>query len=334
MIQDYMQEEANNNDSQPTENRGDVVASQNPTEGVVGENAMPNNHIQVPLPLGVAEANAKRHREARQTGLPTGRTLTNEEMYAYLNKGDIETPEKTKAREKRERRNKTIAAIGDGLGAISNMITTSAGADSLHNPQNDISPSLQKMYDEQEEKREKRRQAYMSGLDKARQRDLAEADSESQRNLRESQANYYERKQKEMDDAQDNKLKELDNAKAKIDAAIKAEEEKARQAAADAEEKKRHNEEVERLQKERNQVARQANDIRAYAAKTGRIRANKYQGGGSGKSGKGTTPTKTVKTTYVGTGKNRRAISVEESVRTPYTPSSGGGKKKTGVKWK
>lgn len=325
-IRDYMsqKEEANTQPTNSTESSGGIVDSAEPTNGVVSAEALPNDDVVAPPPIGSVPY-AQRHREDRQHGLPTGRELSNQEMYDYLSATSDEDPEKEKMRKKREYTNKVIAAIGDGLGAISNMVTTSAGADNMHDPKNDILPAMQARIDTLNHQREAKKQAWISGKLKARQMDIDEAYKQSQSEKNKAQENYYIRQNQKMDEEQENKLVELENAKKKIDAQINAKQAQIDQAKADAEEKKRYHDELLALQREKNRLQAEANKIRSYVATTGRIRAEKSQSG----TKKGVTPTVTVTEQYVGTGNNRRKIGETVTTKKPVQQTqSGGGSKK------
>lgn len=330
-IRDYMsqQEEQKNTTTQATNNTessGQIVDTNPPTNGVVSTEVLPNDDVVAPPPIGSVPY-AQRHRESRQSGIPTGQGLSVQEMYDYLSGSSYEDPEKEKKRKKREYTNKVIAAIGDGLGAISNMVTTSAGADNMHDPKNDILPAMQARYETLNQQREAKKQAWLSGKLKARQMDMDEAYKQSQSAKNKAQENYYIRQNQKMDDEQENKIEELENAKKKIDAEINAKQAQIDQAKADAEEKKRYHDELLELQREKNRLQAEANRIRSYAATTGRIRAEKYEGG-SGGTKKGTTPTITVSEQYVGTGANRRKIGETVTTKKPAQPTSGGGNQK------
>lgn len=329
-IRDYMsqQEEANTQPTFSTESSGEIVDSTEPTNGVVRAEALPNDDVVAPPPIGSVPY-AQRHRQDRQNGVPTGRELSNQEMYEYLLGSSYDDPEKEKKRKKREYTNKMIAAIGDGLGAISNMVTTSAGADNMHDSKNDILPAMQARYDTLNQQREAKKQAWISGKMKARQMDMDEAYKQSQSAKNKAQENYYIRQNQKMDDEQDNKLVELENAKKKIDAEINAKQAQIDQAKADAEERKRYHDELLELQREKNRLQAEANRIRSYVATTGRIRAEKSQGG-SGRTKKGVTPTVTITEQYVGTGDNRRKIGETVTTKKPVqqTQSGGGNKAK------
>lgn len=89
------------------------------------------------------------------------------EMFKFLNPEAKETPEQKAKREKREKRNAVIAAIGDGLRALSNMYFSTKGAKVVHDPQTDISPIMQRRKQMIDAQREKNRAAWLSGYQRA-----------------------------------------------------------------------------------------------------------------------------------------------------------------------
>lgn len=89
------------------------------------------------------------------------------EIFKALNPEVEETPEQKARREKRERRNKTIAAIGDGLRALSNMYFATKGAKVIHNPQSDLSPVMQRRKQMIDEQREKNKATWLNGYQRA-----------------------------------------------------------------------------------------------------------------------------------------------------------------------
>ena len=99
---------------------------------------------------------------------PEPKPMTYTEMFKKINgKGDFETPEQKAAREKRERRNARIAAIGDGIRALSDMFFASKGARVVHNPQTDLTAVQQKRRQMLDEQREKNKQTWLNGYMKA-----------------------------------------------------------------------------------------------------------------------------------------------------------------------
>ena len=69
---------------------------------------------------------------------PEKKQLTYAEMYKMLNPADSESPEQRAQREKNEKRKARIAAFGDGLRALANIVFASKGAKVVHNPESDM----------------------------------------------------------------------------------------------------------------------------------------------------------------------------------------------------
>lgn len=89
------------------------------------------------------------------------------EMFKALH-GDQEETEVQKARrEKRERTNARIAAIGDGLRALSNMYFATQGAKVIHDPKSDLTSAMAKRQAAINEQREKNKTAWQNGYLKA-----------------------------------------------------------------------------------------------------------------------------------------------------------------------
>ena len=75
---------------------------------------------------------------------PEKKQLTYAEMYKMLNPADIESPEQRAQREKNEKRKARIAAFGDGLRALANIVFASKGAKVVHNPESDMTAASNK----------------------------------------------------------------------------------------------------------------------------------------------------------------------------------------------
>lgn len=90
------------------------------------------------------------------------------EMFKALNGGmDGETPEQKARRERRERSKARIAAIGDGLRALSNMYFATQGAKVIHDPNADMTKAVNKRQEMLREQREKNKTAWLNGYLKA-----------------------------------------------------------------------------------------------------------------------------------------------------------------------
>lgn len=94
-----------------------------------------------------------------------------EEMFRAMNPDEPESPEMQKRRERKERTQRIISAVGDGLRAISDMYFAYKGAKVERDPKNDLSAQTAARLNQMKELREKNRQAWQTGLQKARQLD-------------------------------------------------------------------------------------------------------------------------------------------------------------------
>ena len=98
---------------------------------------------------------------------PQPKQLTYADMYKMLNPDMAETAEQKANREKKERIKARIAAIGDGLRALSNIYFASKGAKVVHNPESDMTKAVNKRKAYMDEQREKNRAAWQSGYQRA-----------------------------------------------------------------------------------------------------------------------------------------------------------------------
>ncbi len=98
---------------------------------------------------------------------PEKKQLTYAEMYKMLNPADSESPEQRAQREKNEKRKARIAALGDGLRALANIIFASRGAKVVHNPESDMTAAINKRKAYMDAQREKNRAAWQAGYQRA-----------------------------------------------------------------------------------------------------------------------------------------------------------------------
>ena len=98
---------------------------------------------------------------------PEKKQLTYAEMYKMLNPADSESPEQRAQREKNEKRKARIAAFGDGLRALANIIFASKGAKVVHNPESDMNAAINKRKAYMDAQREKNRAAWQAGYQRA-----------------------------------------------------------------------------------------------------------------------------------------------------------------------
>lgn len=113
------------------------------------------------------------------------------EMLDLLKKGREnyapETEDERKKRVKRERANAIIAALGDGISAISNMVTSSKGAPSMYEAQNGMLPKWRERYDKAQAARKEREDNYLNYT--AKMQELANQNSEWKRKIAIDEAN-------------------------------------------------------------------------------------------------------------------------------------------------
>lgn len=98
---------------------------------------------------------------------PEKKQLTYAEMYKMLNPADSESPEQRAEREKNEKRKARIAAFGDGLRALANIVFASKGAKVVHNPESDMTAAINKRKAYMDAQREKNRAAWQAGYQRA-----------------------------------------------------------------------------------------------------------------------------------------------------------------------
>ena len=98
---------------------------------------------------------------------PEKKQLTYAEMYKMLNPADSESPEQRAQREKNEKRKARIAALGDGLRALANIVFASKGAKVVHNPESDMTAAINKRKAYMDAQREKNRAAWQTGYQRA-----------------------------------------------------------------------------------------------------------------------------------------------------------------------
>lgn len=93
--------------------------------------------------------------------------LSYADMYKILNPEHQETEEQRANREKKERTKARIAALGDGLRALSNIYFATKGAKVVHNPESDMTKAVNKRKAYMDEQREKNRAAWLTGYQRA-----------------------------------------------------------------------------------------------------------------------------------------------------------------------
>ena len=98
---------------------------------------------------------------------PQPKQLSYADMYKILNPELNETAEQRANREKKERTKARIAALGDGLRALSNIYFATKGAKVVHNPESDMTKAVNKRKAYIDEQREKNRAAWLAGYQRA-----------------------------------------------------------------------------------------------------------------------------------------------------------------------
>jgi hypothetical protein len=94
-----------------------------------------------------------------------------EELFKKLNPYTPPTAEELEKERKREKRAQIIAAIGDGITALSNLFFTTQYAPNMYDGKNTISQANKVRYDKLIKDREEKNTAYFNGLMRARQAD-------------------------------------------------------------------------------------------------------------------------------------------------------------------
>lgn len=98
---------------------------------------------------------------------PQPKQLSYADMYKILNPEHQETAEQRANREKKERTKARIAALGDGLRALSNIYFATKGAKVVHNPESDMTKAVNKRKAYMDEQREKNRASRLAGYQRA-----------------------------------------------------------------------------------------------------------------------------------------------------------------------
>lgn len=93
--------------------------------------------------------------------------LSYADMYKMLNPELNETAEQRANREKKERTKARIAALGDGLRALSNIYFATKGAKVVHNPESDMTKAVNKRKAYMDAQREKNQASWLAGYQRA-----------------------------------------------------------------------------------------------------------------------------------------------------------------------
>lgn len=103
----------------------------------------------------------------KEESKPQPKQLSYADMYKILNPEMNETAEQRANREKKERTKARIAALGDGLRALSNIYFATKGAKVVHNPESDMTKAVNKRKAYMDEQREKNRASWLAGYQRA-----------------------------------------------------------------------------------------------------------------------------------------------------------------------
>lgn len=98
---------------------------------------------------------------------PQPKQLSYADMYKILNPEHQETAEQRANREKKERTKARIAALSDGLRALSNIYFATQGAKVVHNPESDMTKAVNKRKAYMDAQREKNRASWLTGYQRA-----------------------------------------------------------------------------------------------------------------------------------------------------------------------
>lgn len=112
------------------------------------------------------------------------RKLSYTEMWNMIHPYHAPTAEEQAAEAKRERANRVVAAIGDGITSIANVVGTAHGAKNMYSPSESLSAAYKQRYDELRAQRQAEQDKYTSGYLRAQQLDKAEQSEEANRNMR------------------------------------------------------------------------------------------------------------------------------------------------------
>lgn len=284
----------------------------------------------------------------KEESKPQAKQLSYADMYKMLNPEQEETAEQKERREKKERTKARIAAIGDGLRALSNIYFATKGAKVVHNPESDITKVVNKRKEYMDAQREKNRAAWLTGYQKA----MALDEEARKNNLTLAELMRYHDMRNDIDKVkndqgqqridQGNRRLDLSKMKYQTDADYKKAILAIRKALADGQ--------ISHWQ------AQEA--IQRMNAETGRVRANKSGSGGSrtgsysgevdeymdlmekDPEGMAEAAREVKKMGYspkTAAGKKAQKIAYQRKhgrTKKSHTPSTNkGGKKKTGVNW-
>ena len=99
--------------------------------------------------------------------------MTYTDLYRKLNPYKPPTPEELEKEKKKQKRDQVIAAIGDGISALSNLFFTTKGAPSMYDGRNNMSEKTKVRYDKLMKEREGKDAAWYAGYMRAMDADRA-----------------------------------------------------------------------------------------------------------------------------------------------------------------
>lgn len=114
-------------------------------------------------PLGDEAQEARLRSMGTDVRIPEARPETYAEMYRRLNPHGLPTA----AEEERERRERTLASIGDGISALSNLFFTTRYAPNMYDPRNSQYAAVSDRWARLKKEREENRRRYVDGYMRA-----------------------------------------------------------------------------------------------------------------------------------------------------------------------
>lgn len=271
--------------------------------------------------------------EAQQTAEQTEETprrMSLEEIANHLYATNKPSPEEEEKQRKRERSKAILAAIGDGVSALSNLYHTSKYAPDMSNPGSSLSDNGRKRYDRWKQVRKDNEEKYNNAILRARQGDY-ELNLKEREMLRKEAADAAKdaREAKRLEEQTKFKMEELNIRRQQAKTA-------ADKAAADAEYKKAQQEFNQRkfetetaLKKEQiaNQRATLAETARYHSAQIalGRERNNISRSKGRGKNGGSTDASDMyyISGKHFGVGRKKQLSKMEENAIYQYAVNVG-----------
>lgn len=110
-----------------------------------------------------------------EPGGETKKVLSNEDKFKMWARHSLPTSQQSEADEKKLKRDKLFATLGDGIRAISNLVFTTKGAPNMYNSQNNWSDKVKQRWEQLQSERKANNQAYIEGLERARRADAVNA---------------------------------------------------------------------------------------------------------------------------------------------------------------